>query len=82
MNIDNLNNESSQQTLKGQENEALNGQLPENNEILKERSKKKRNSAITAASVARSAVGHAHAHRISNKPGDFAHSGTNISYEN
>ncbi len=38
-------------------------------------------SALSAAAGCRSAVQHAHLHIISNRPGDFAHSATNISYD-
>ena len=47
-----------------------------------EKNKKKHKSALIVAASARSAVQHAHLHIITNRPGDFAHSGTNISYEN
>ncbi|MCW3113244.1 MAG: hypothetical protein JWR18_1640 [Segetibacter sp.] len=50
--------------------------------LEKSKPEKKKNRSAIAASVARSAVKHASAHRLSNKPGDFAHSGTHISYEN
>jgi len=75
----NTNNDS--QSLQ-QNTSVTNQQIPENNiGLQKEKNKKKRNSALRAAAIGRSAVQHAHEHIITNRPGDFAHSGTNISYE-
>ena len=83
MNTDKLNNESNEQQLPAQENKDLpDQQFLENSTSQKEKNKKKHRSATTAAALSRSAVGHAKAHIITNKPGDFAHSGTNISYDN
>lgn len=50
-------------------------------ETSKEKIRKKRNSALQAAAIGRSAVQHVHNHIITNRPGDFAHTATNISYE-
>ena len=76
------NNNLNEQLLPLQEKTILQGeQLLNDGASQKEKSRKKQNSALVAASVARSAVGHAKSHVITNKPGDFAHSGTNISYE-
>lgn len=84
MNTDNLNEErNEQQPLPEQENTNLpDEQSMKNSKPKKEKNKKKTPSALTAAAVSRSAVGHTKSHIITNKPGDFAHSGTNISYEN
>jgi hypothetical protein len=79
MNNNNLNNE---QPLPLQEKADLLDEQSLRNANSKKGKNKKHNSAMTAASVSRSAVGHARSHTITNKPGDFAHSGTNISYNN
>lgn len=55
--------------------------LNDNLQTPKEKAYNRHNSALFAASIARSAVGHAGTNRISRKPGDFAHSGTHIVYE-
>lgn len=83
METDNLNNESDQ-LLPTQENKDVNSeQMPgSNNETQKGKNKKKHRSALIAAAAGRSAVQHAHSHIITNRPGDFAHSETNISYDN
>jgi len=77
-----LNADGTQAQEPVQENATLtNEQVLANMQAQKEKSKKKHNSALTAALVSRSAVDHVKLKRLSNKPGDFAHSGTNISYE-
>ncbi|MDB5250520.1 MAG: hypothetical protein JWQ40_4914 [Segetibacter sp.] len=84
MNTDNVNDQSKEQqplTLK-ERTDLPEEQLLNDIELRKEKSKKRHNRALTAASIARSAVGHASSHRVINKRGDFAHSGTNISYDN
>lgn len=83
MDTNKLNDRSNeQQPLPIQENKDLpTDHLLENSKSQKEKNKKKHHS-LTAAALSRSAVGHAKSHTISNKPGDFAHSGTNISYDN
>jgi hypothetical protein len=84
MNTDNVIDESKgEQPLALQEKGNLaEEQLLNNSEPQKAENKKRHKSALAVASAARSAVGHASSHRITNKPGDFAHSGTNISYDN
>jgi hypothetical protein len=76
-------NKNNQQPLLLQEKAGLSGEQSLNKaDSQKEKNKKKHRSALAAASLSRSAVSHAKSHTITNKPGDFAHSGTNISYEN
>jgi hypothetical protein len=82
MNNNNLNAESNEKKLPLQEKADLPNEQSMNNDIQKEKNKKKSKSALKAASIARSAVDHCKSHTITNKPGDFAHSGTNICYEN
>jgi hypothetical protein len=82
MNNNNLNTQNSKQKLPMQEKANSPDEQSLNKDTQKEKNKKKHKSALTAASIARSAVGHAKSHTITNKPGDFAHSGTNICYEN
>lgn len=80
----NTSNEGSRlQALQEKIIDLENGQMIKNlEESQKEKNKRKHNSALVAAAAGRSAVQHAHLHIITNKPGDFAHTGTNISYEN
>lgn len=83
MNTDNLNNESNNEQLPLQKRvDQPEKQDGENKTSEKQKNKKRRNSARAANMVLRSAIGHAKSHRLTDKPGDFAHSGTNISYEN
>lgn len=84
MDTDRLNNESNDpQPLPAHENKELpNEQLLKGSKTQKEKNSKKHRSAFAAAALSRSAVAHAKSHIITNKPGDFAHSGTNISYDN
>ena len=83
MDTANLNNQNDEELSALQQKLGLsNEELLENIRIQKEKNKKKHNSAITAAACCRSAVDHAKLHTITNKPSDFAHSGTNISYNN
>jgi hypothetical protein len=84
MNTDNLSNEGNQQwPLPLQEGaDQPQKQSTESNQSGKQETKKKHKSALAATSRLRSAVGHAKSHTLTGKPGDFAHSGTNISYEN
>ena len=57
------------------------GEMQVNNDgINKEKKRRRHQSALLAAAAGRSAVQHAHLHIITNKPGDFAHSATNITY--
>jgi hypothetical protein len=82
MNTNKLKNGSAEQQLPVQESVApKQPQLLIGNKAAKDQNKKKHRSALTAAAVARSAVKHV-SHSLTNKPGDFAHSGTNICYEN
>jgi diadenosine tetraphosphate (Ap4A) HIT family hydrolase len=80
----NLSNEGNEQQPLQENKSVGNEQATEKKaETKKEKNKKKHRSALdVAAAAGRSAVQHAHSHIITNKPGDFAHSGTNISYDN